>query len=59
MIIPITKSEEERLADAVFFMWDIMDRIEGMEDNHKVWGTWEALDEAIAHLKAIEDHVDW
>lgn len=56
MIIKLNEDEKKRLADAVWLMTDIMDKIDGIDE---VSGTWAALDEAVAHLKAIEDGVDW
>lgn len=56
MIIPVTEDEKIRLAQAVWFMWDIMERIEDKPEVNRIW---ETLDEAVCLLRAIEDGTDW
>jgi hypothetical protein len=59
MIIPVSEKEKERLADAVFFMYDLLERIDEINENGKLHGVWVVIDDAIAHLKAIEEDMDW
>ena len=59
MIIPVTAKEKKRLADAVFFMDDLMERIDEIDEHNELYGVWMALNDAVAHLKAIENDMDW
>lgn len=59
MIIPVTAKEKKRLADAVFFMNDLMERIDKIDEHNELYGVWMVLNDAVAHLKAIEEDMDW